>query len=780
LQNSKLYIDVTLNKTKSQEEKIWIRYTKDNWNTSYITEALNNISNNVYRTNEISISMDETLTFYVFTTLNLTSPPDDSDIDLFAINYDNNNGLNYSYTLSPLSGNYYIPTKNESQGFDNLTDAINCLNNYGINGTVHFYLNNDTLIQNGSLYINREDLSFENRLIIKPKNLLNATIIFRNLNEETKSAFVFGNESNHITIDGNSSENGAAKDLTILLEDNVNGHSFFYFVNSSCYHTIKNCILKYAYIPYNSIQGSIYARDKTSASNNITIQNCIIGDSTISNKYGIYFKSNYNNSFSNIVIENNAIYSTEACIYIENLGENNSLNKISKNKLFANGANAAYGISLQNIKNCILLIEKNYIQQISISDQEYGELFGIFLRNYLTNQTADINIFNNIIGGNFNSTANSSLVNLLFLYNFNNFYNINIYNNTLILNEIDSSPEIDAEFSIISCYDCSSIINLKNNILYNFDKNAVSFNIIATENILNFDYNIFYYSDLNNDAYIFKNYIESTSYKTLDEWKQISNLDLNSFFINISFANPDNLDYHHSDLHKGDLNLLASPIAEITEDIDGEARHNLYPYRGADKLSLPASVQLIEFNANFASNKAILKWKTAAEINNYGWDIERKKIDNNSNATYKWQKIEFVKGKGNSVSINEYNFIDRSIENGFLYLYRLKQIDNNGFVSYSSEISITTDNKTSRARLEIYPNSFNPKTTIRYYLPESSKIKIKLYDMIGKAIKTIVDDYQEAGIYEKNIDATELSSGVYTIVLETGNNIISKKLKLIK
>jgi cytoskeletal protein RodZ len=79
-----------------------------------------------------------------------------------------------------------------------------------------------------------------------------------------------------------------------------------------------------------------------------------------------------------------------------------------------------------------------------------------------------------------------------------------------------------------------------------------------------------------------------------------------------------------------------------------------------------------------------------------------------------------------------------------------------------------------------YPNPFNPATEITYKLPVSRHVVLKVYDMLGRPIKTLVDDNQEAGNYTIRFNAGNLSSGMYIYRLEAGNYEQIRKMILIK
>lgn len=79
-----------------------------------------------------------------------------------------------------------------------------------------------------------------------------------------------------------------------------------------------------------------------------------------------------------------------------------------------------------------------------------------------------------------------------------------------------------------------------------------------------------------------------------------------------------------------------------------------------------------------------------------------------------------------------------------------------------------------------YPNPFNPSTVIRYQIPEAGLVSLKVYDLLGREVASLVDEIKPAGSYEVKFDASELSSGVYFYRLQSGDFISARKLILIK
>ncbi|MBS1492016.1 MAG: T9SS type A sorting domain-containing protein [Bacteroidetes bacterium] len=190
-------------------------------------------------------------------------------------------------------------------------------------------------------------------------------------------------------------------------------------------------------------------------------------------------------------------------------------------------------------------------------------------------------------------------------------------------------------------------------------------------------------------------------------------------------------------------------------------------------------VELSTFTANVERRNVNLKWTTAVEENNVGFDVERK-----PEGAATWSKLNFVRGNGTSNSPHNYTYEDRNISTG-KYNYRLKQTDNNGNYKYYTlttlvEIGVPTKYDMSQN----YPNPFNPTTKINYDLPFDSKVSIRLYDMTGREVATILNQNVSAGYQTVQFNASNLSSGTYFYnIIAEGNNskfITTKKMVLVK
>ena len=193
------------------------------------------------------------------------------------------------------------------------------------------------------------------------------------------------------------------------------------------------------------------------------------------------------------------------------------------------------------------------------------------------------------------------------------------------------------------------------------------------------------------------------------------------------------------------------------------------------RVELP--VELIAFNANINDKKVNISWQTATEMNNRGFEIQRR-VGN-----FNWQTIGFVKGNGTTTQIQSYAYSDNldGLISGGKVFYRLKMINYEGSFEYSTEVIVNlAPNKFELA--QNYPNPFNPSTSIHYGLISKQFVSLKIYNVLGKEVVTLVNEEKEAGRYEILFDTKDyqLSSGVYFYQIEMGDFVQMKKMVLMK
>jgi hypothetical protein len=186
-------------------------------------------------------------------------------------------------------------------------------------------------------------------------------------------------------------------------------------------------------------------------------------------------------------------------------------------------------------------------------------------------------------------------------------------------------------------------------------------------------------------------------------------------------------------------------------------------------------VELTSFDIMTQNNSVTLEWKTASEINNAGFTVERKNSVNEPS----FQSIGFIEGKGTTVQTQVYRFSDSGLKEG-KYIYRLKQNDFDGKVSYSKEIEVDIVTPLTFSLSQNYPNPFNPATLIKFSIPSEGLVNLSIYNVLGERVSTLINEVRKSGIYEYNFSANGLSSGLYFYRLEAGNNISIKKMLLLK
>jgi len=198
----------------------------------------------------------------------------------------------------------------------------------------------------------------------------------------------------------------------------------------------------------------------------------------------------------------------------------------------------------------------------------------------------------------------------------------------------------------------------------------------------------------------------------------------------------------------------------------------------------PLPVELTSFTASVIISSVELKWVTVTEVNNYGFEVERRQSAQRVELSTDWVKVGFVAGAGTSNSPRNYFYTDNNLSAGS-YTYRLKQIDNNGAFTYgtSAEVEIGLMPQVF-ALLQNYPNPFNPSTSIQYSLEKAGMVSLKVYNLLGQEVATLVNGPLEAGSYSvpfnTNTGTLSLSSGVYFYRLEAGSFVSTKKLILMK
>ncbi len=222
-----------------------------------------------------------------------------------------------------------------------------------------------------------------------------------------------------------------------------------------------------------------------------------------------------------------------------------------------------------------------------------------------------------------------------------------------------------------------------------------------------------------------------------------------------------------------DYNILSVYTAFLATD-DGE-KDTLSP--DSDE-NIP--VELMYFNGKVRDGGIDLFWATASEINNYGFHIERRLAGDNT----QWSPVGFVKGCGNSRSVNYYSYYDRDVVPNNTYQYVLRQVDLDGTTSSGSQIiTIRYDALYNLSLEQNYPNPMGDETTIRFTLPEACFVHLDIVDINGNIVAALVQKDLPANSYEIIWDgcstgSSKLPNGTYFCRLTAGSETRTIKITL--
>jgi len=209
-------------------------------------------------------------------------------------------------------------------------------------------------------------------------------------------------------------------------------------------------------------------------------------------------------------------------------------------------------------------------------------------------------------------------------------------------------------------------------------------------------------------------------------------------------------------------------------------------------------VDLSTFTVIPADRGVILRWRTESEISNFGFNVYRSEgLDG------KYVKVNStaIKGAGTVATPHDYQFVDSKVEVGKTYFYYLEDISFTGEKTRSRIIRVTIDKSgklhvtglerpTTFVLLQNYPNPFNPETWIPFRLAKDTDVTIRIYNTVGKLVRTLHLGKMPVGVYHSKTQAAhwdgkdnfgdKVSSGVYFYNLTAGNFSATKKLVILK
>ena len=193
--------------------------------------------------------------------------------------------------------------------------------------------------------------------------------------------------------------------------------------------------------------------------------------------------------------------------------------------------------------------------------------------------------------------------------------------------------------------------------------------------------------------------------------------------------------------------------------------------------------ELASFDGALQTDKVVLNWSTVSQTNNAGWRITRSVDGENFEAVG-----DFVQGAGTADALMNYTFEDKELPGVEKVYYRLEQVDLDGSVSQSNVIEVLLGARMplpTEFAVNVYPNPFNPSTTITYSLPEAAPVTVVIYDVLGQQVRQLISQFNSAGRYQVQWDARDsqgrsVASGVYIAKINAGTSTLSQKMLLLK
>ena len=194
-------------------------------------------------------------------------------------------------------------------------------------------------------------------------------------------------------------------------------------------------------------------------------------------------------------------------------------------------------------------------------------------------------------------------------------------------------------------------------------------------------------------------------------------------------------------------------------------------------------IELSSFVGSVIEDRVVLNWATASQTNNAGFRVLR----STDGETYEVVSA-LIAGAGTTDQLMDYMFEDTSLPAVGKVYYVLEQIDLDGTINRSNPIEVLLGARfilPTEFASTVYPNPFNPRTTISYDLPAETDVSIVIYDAIGQEIRQLVSRHYTAGRYSVQWDAKDylgrsVGSGVYIAEIVAGSNTAIQKMLLLK
>ncbi len=712
-----------------------------------------------------------------------------------------NNGFGaYQLDLrTQLAGDYYIGVAGSGPGgsnpqFATLREAFDVLNDAVFTGDCTFYITSDitetyTPAVGLGLAINPGTftVTFKPYTGTQPVITLNYPT---DLNSGPSGALVIGIPSKgnvtwdslrttkNIVIDGSNTVGGMTRDLTIQTSLTAQRNAFpLLIVGDVSEMVVKNTNIYYkaqgVSTSGNLFVSAVMLRSRNYLNIDWSPRNILFENNHISANfdgvvqsaqgYGCYQSGTPNviNYPYNITLKNNLIEGKKRSIVLYRAGSHDILGNeiiLNQNIGFNISNEAVYAVDVDT--NSVINMDRNKISKVSslTNAATFGNT-AISIESFGT-----YNIANNMIYG-FELTAANPVAYVRGIKNSSTSATLNLAFNSIYMNNLADIGTGTVSYQ--GLFVSNGINNFANNIVVSADPDFTTYCIYRDLALgtLASDHNDFFPVNATNGNV---GYFNTTATPTLLAWQTASSQDPNSLSVDPLFVSS-------TDLHLVNTTtpLMGKGIAipGVTTDFDGEIRDSI-PEIGADEFPGIIPVELASFSASLVKGDVILTWKTATEINNRGFEIER-------GINGQFTTVGFIPGAGTTTENQSYTFTDKQVLAGS-HSYRLKQIDFDGSYSYSNTIEVDVTTPLTFNLSQNYPNPFNPTTKINYSVPFDSKVTISVYSVTGELVMELVNDNVSSGSYSVDFDGSNLASGMYIYKMTAGSFTQTNKMMLMK
>ncbi len=539
--------------------------------------------------------------------------------------------------------------------------------------------------------------------------------------------------------------------------------------------------------------GSLGSDNKVNIYNN-TVENCLQPNSTSNSVWLIYnlARAHEVNIYGNTIRNNTKAAGTGPmyCIYFSPTSNDNLFAQNIFDNLIYNNSSAGYIYGIRITKGTDTRIYNNMIYDLRTTSTATATYYASGIT--VSSGPTGVSVYNNFISDlKATNSGYDNAIRAINILSTTSNSNIGVYYNTIFLNAVSSGSNFGTSgiYHTYSSTATTATLDMRDNIVVNLSTpngtgKTAAFRRSSSTNLNNYsdssNNNCFYSGTPSASNVIF---YDGTNFdQTLEDFKlRVAPRETSSITENVPFVNTTTTPY---DLHvqttvptqtESGGTPVTTPIA-ITNDFDGEVRHAIAPDIGADEFNgtiIP--VELTSFTVSVASGKVTLRWSTATETNNSGFEVQR--MQDNSD----WERIGFVKGHGTTTEPKEYSYVDNISGIALQQLaYRLKQTDFDGSFEYSDVVNVNNLAPTDFVLHQNFPNPFNPSTVIKYSLQVKSQVQLDVFNALGEEVKQLVNEVKEAGQYSIEFNASNLPSGTYLYRLQAGDYVETKKMVLMK